>query len=56
MLLTGVAVEKLDISEIGANLGDRKCLAEQRKSLQNILTRCNFCEFLDRKFFNTHSR
>jgi len=27
-----VAVEKLDISEIGANLGDRKCLAEQRKS------------------------
>jgi hypothetical protein len=23
---------KLDISEIGGNLGDRKCLAEQRKS------------------------
>ncbi len=27
-----MGVEKLDISEIGANLGDRKCLAEQRKS------------------------
>jgi hypothetical protein len=27
-----VAVGKLDISEIGGNLGDRKCLAEQRKS------------------------
>jgi hypothetical protein len=27
-----VAVEKLDISEIGANFGDRKCLAVQRKS------------------------
>src|ERR1700687_4133310 len=29
---TGVAVEKLDISEIGGNLGDRKCLTEQRGS------------------------
>jgi hypothetical protein len=27
-----VAVEKLEISEIGGNFGDRKCLAEQRKS------------------------
>jgi hypothetical protein len=31
-LITGVAVEKLDISEIRENLGDRKCLTEQRKS------------------------
>jgi hypothetical protein len=27
-----VAVEKLDISEIRANFGDRKCLTVQRKS------------------------
>jgi hypothetical protein len=32
LLLTGVAVEKLDISEIREDLGDRKCLTEQRKS------------------------
>jgi hypothetical protein len=30
--MTGVAVEKLDISEIRENLGDRNCLTEQRKS------------------------
>jgi len=29
---SGVAVEKLDISEIRANFGDRKCLIVQRKS------------------------
>jgi hypothetical protein len=28
-----LAVEKLDISEISENFGDRKCLDEQRKSL-----------------------
>jgi hypothetical protein len=28
-----VAVEKLEISEISGNFGDRKCPAEQRKSL-----------------------
>jgi len=39
---SGVAVEKLDISEIKQNLGDRKCLAEQRKS---------FVEHPDAMFF-----
>jgi len=29
---TGVAVEKLKISEIRTNLGDRKCLGDQRES------------------------
>jgi hypothetical protein len=32
MLKSGVAVEKLEISEIGGSLGDRKCLAESRTS------------------------
>jgi hypothetical protein len=32
LLKNPVAVEKLNISEIRENLGDRKCLTEQRKS------------------------
>jgi hypothetical protein len=31
-----VGVEKLDISEIRGNLGDRKCQAEQRKSFVGL--------------------
>jgi hypothetical protein len=31
-MIKDVAVEKLEISEIRGNFGDRKCLAEQRKS------------------------
>jgi hypothetical protein len=31
-LKSGVAVEKLDISEIRANSGDRKCPGDQRES------------------------
>jgi hypothetical protein len=31
MSAIAVAVEKLEISEIRGNFGDRKCLAEQRK-------------------------
>jgi hypothetical protein len=32
LLLTAVAVEKLGISGIGANLGDRKCPGDPRRS------------------------
>jgi len=31
-VITPVAVEKLEISEIRTNLGDRKCLGDPRKS------------------------
>jgi hypothetical protein len=50
-----VAVEKLDISEIRGNFGDRKRLAKQRKSFVEQPDAIFFCGFLANDFFNSHA-
>src|SRR5713226_2253428 len=54
---TGVVrdVEKLDISEIGANLGDRKCLAEQRKSFVEHPDAMQFLRISGQRGFSTRT-
>jgi len=49
---SGVAVEKLDISEIGPNLGDRKCLGDLRRSLVEDPSGIYFLRISRRDFFN----
>jgi hypothetical protein len=51
-----VAVEKLGISEIRANLGDRKCLPDPRRSFIAHPDAFYFGDFLGREFFNSHRR
>jgi hypothetical protein len=54
-LLTGVAVEKLGISEIRGNFGDRKCPAEQGESFVGHPDAIFFGGFLVSEFFNSHA-
>jgi hypothetical protein len=51
-----VAVEKLEISGISGNFGDRKCLAQQEKVVCIVghPDAMFFCGFLPCEFFNSH--
>jgi hypothetical protein len=46
-----VAVEKLDISEIRANFGDRNCLTEQRKSFVGHPDAIQFLQISGKRVF-----
>jgi len=50
-----VAVEKLDISEIRTNLGDRKCLSDSRRSFIAHPDAIYFLPISRSEFFNSHS-
>jgi hypothetical protein len=53
--LSPVAVEKLDISEIETNLGDRKCPNESRRSFVGHPDAIYFLRISRSEFFNSHA-
>jgi hypothetical protein len=55
VVIRGVAVEKVGLSEKSQKSGDRKCPGDSEKSfVESFLTRSNFCEFVESEFFNSH--